>query len=75
MPVLVDAAGLQPARFAPLPAQMTALDRTHAAPLELMVAAVLDRGRNAARHALMLDPLTSSVCSLAEREDLTHYDR
>ncbi|MGA2640159.1 MAG: alpha-galactosidase [Spirochaetia bacterium] len=87
VPVLADASGLQPVRFGPLPAQMAALDRTHAAPHELMVAAVLDRDRNAALHALLLDPLTSAVCSLdeihalfdemweAERDDLTWFER
>jgi alpha-galactosidase len=49
VPVLVDAMGLHPVRFGPLPPQMAALDRAHAAPHELMVAAVLDRDRDAAR--------------------------
>jgi alpha-galactosidase len=85
--VLVDTTGLHPVKFGPLPAQMAALDRAHAAPHELMVAAVLERDRNAARHALLLDPLTSAVCSLAEidslfnemweaeRGDLAYYER
>jgi len=87
VPVLVDATGLHPVKFGPLPPQMAALDRAHAAPHELMVAAVLQRDRNAARHALLLDPLTSAVCSLAEIDalfnemweaeqgDLTFYER
>ena len=74
-------------KFGPLPPQMAALDRAHAAPHELMVAAVLGRDRGAARHALLLDPLTSAVCSLpevdalfnemwdAERRDLAFYER
>ena len=85
VPVLVDASGLHPVQFGPLPPQMAALDRAHAAPHELMVAAVLERDRDAARHALLLDPLTSAVCSLeeirnlfdemweAEKEDLGYY--
>ena len=87
VPVLADATGLHPVRFGPLPPHMAALDRMHAAPHELMVAAVLERDREAARHALLLDPLTSAVCSLdeiaalfdemweAEREDLSFYER
>ena len=87
VPVLVDATGLHPVKFGPLPPQMAALDRAHAAPHELMVAAVLERDRRAARHALLLDPLTAAVCSLAEiealfdemwqaeREDLRFYER
>lgn len=87
MPVLVDATGLHPVRFGPLPEQMAALDRAHAAPHELMIAAVLGRDRDAARHALLLDPLTGAVCSFeeidalfeemwaAERGDLAYYGR
>jgi alpha-galactosidase len=33
---------------------------------ELMAQAILERDREAARHALMLDPLTAAVCSLEE---------
>jgi alpha-galactosidase len=33
---------------------------------ELMVQALLERDLEAARHALMLDPLTAAVCSLEE---------
>ena len=85
VPILVDSSGLHPVHFGALPPQMAALDRTHAAPHELMVAAVLDRDRDAARHALLLDPLTSAVCSLeeirtlfdemweAEKDDLGYY--
>ena len=87
VPVLVDSTGLHPVKFGPLPPQMAALDRAHAAPHELMAAAVLGRDREAARHALLLDPLTSAVCSLsemdalfnemweAEKADLGYYER
>ncbi len=66
---------------------MAALDRAHAAPHELMAAAVLERDRGAALHALLLDPLSAAVCSLeeirsmfdemweAERQDLAYYER
>jgi alpha-galactosidase len=37
---------------------------------ELMVGALLDRDRQAALYALMLDPLTAAVCSLEEIERL-----
>ena len=87
VPVLADTLGLHPVKFGPLPPQMAALDRAHAGPHELMAAAVLERDRGAALHALMLDPLTAAVCSLeeirslfdemwqAEREDLEYYRR
>jgi alpha-galactosidase len=53
---------------------------------ELMVTAILERDRGAARQALMLDPLTAAVCSpdeigrmfeemwQAERADLAAFD-
>ena len=33
---------------------------------DLVATAVLDQDREAAGHALMVDPLTAAVCSLAE---------
>ena len=64
--VLVDGAGLHPVRFGPLPSQLAALDAAHMYVHELLVEAVLQRSRQAALHALLLDPLTAAVCSPAE---------
>jgi alpha-galactosidase len=66
VPVLVDANGLQPVCFGPLPAQLAALDAAHMYIHELMVRSVLERDRDAALRALMLDPLTAAVCSPEE---------
>jgi alpha-galactosidase len=66
VPVLVDGTGLHPTHFGPLPAQLAALDAAHMPIHELLVAAVLGRDRQAALHALLLDPLTAAVCSPAE---------
>lgn len=86
VPVLVDAAGLHSTYFGPLPPQLAALDAAHMYVHELLVQAVLERDRGAARQALMLDPLTAAVLSpaeigalfdemwAAEREDLQAYD-
>jgi alpha-galactosidase len=62
----VDAAGIHPCRFGPLPEQLAALNRAHMAVHELVVQALLERDREKARLALMLDPLTAAVCSLEE---------
>lgn len=82
---MVDKRGIQPCRFGPLPEQVAALNRAHMAVHELMVQALLERDREKALHALMLDPLTAAVCSLeeirsmfdemwaAQRADLTAY--
>jgi alpha-galactosidase len=86
VPVLVDATGLHPISFGPLPPQLAALDAAHMYAHELMVQAVLERDRRAALQALMLDPLTAAACSLeeiqqmfeemweAERADLTVFE-
>jgi alpha-galactosidase len=62
----VDRNGLQPLPFGPLPEQLAALNRAHMAVHELVVEALLERDREKARLALMLDPLTAAVCSLEE---------
>jgi alpha-galactosidase len=69
VPILVDATGLHPTHFGPLPPQLTAMDAAHMYVHELMVQAVLGGGepdKEAALHALMLDPLTAAVCSPEE---------
>jgi alpha-galactosidase len=63
---LVDRKGIQPAHFGALPAQMALLNQQHQAFHDLVVTAVIECDREAAVHALMVDPLTSAVCSLAE---------
>jgi alpha-galactosidase len=64
--VLVDRNGFQPTHFGPLPPQMAALDSAHIFVHELVVTAILEQNREAAVHALRLDPLTAAVCSPAE---------
>jgi alpha-galactosidase len=64
--VLVDATGLHPIRFGPLPTQLAALNAAHMYVHDLLVEAVQERDREAALQALMLDPLTAAVCSPAE---------
>jgi alpha-galactosidase len=63
---VVDRNGVQPVHFGPLPEQLAALNRGHMAVHTLMVDALLNHDREAARYALLLDPLTAAVCSPAE---------
>ena len=63
---LADGRGLQPCHFGRLPEQLAALNRSHMAVHELLVESVLGRDPQAARYALMLDPLCAAVCSLDE---------
>jgi len=63
---LVDENGIQPCQFGSLPPQLAALNQAHMAVHELAALALLEGDRQAAVHALMLDPLTAAVCSLQE---------
>lgn len=63
---LVDGNGIQPLYYGALPEALAAIDRAHMAVHHLMAQAVLHADREAALHALMLDPLTAAVCSLDE---------
>jgi alpha-galactosidase len=66
----VDRAGLHTQHFGPLPEQLAALNRAHMAVHELVVEALLERSKQKAKYALMLDPLTAAVCSLDEIDRL-----
>lgn len=63
---LVDQNGIQPTHFGPLPEPLAALNRSHMAVHTLMVQALKTRDREAARAALLLDPLSAAVASPAE---------
>jgi alpha-galactosidase len=63
---LVDQNGVQPCHFGPLPEQLAALNRSHMAIHTLMCQALLTRNKEAARYALLLDPLSAAACSPAE---------
>jgi alpha-galactosidase len=63
---LVDRNGVQPCHFGPLPEQLAAINRSHMAVHTLVCEALLTRNKEAARYALLLDPLTAAVCSPAE---------
>jgi alpha-galactosidase len=63
---LVDRNGIQPVHFGRLPIQLAALDSAHMMVHDLLVQSLLNEDREAAVHALMLDPLTAAVCSLPE---------
>ena len=63
---LVDSKGVQPTHFGRLPTQLAALNAQHMAFHDLVAKSVLEEDREAAVHALMMDPLTAAVCSLEE---------
>ncbi|HEU5367814.1 MAG TPA: alpha-glucosidase/alpha-galactosidase, partial [Ktedonobacterales bacterium] len=63
---LVDQNGIQPTHFGPLPEPLAALNRSHMTVHALMVEALATRNKEAARSALLLDPLSAAVASPAE---------
>jgi alpha-galactosidase len=67
---MIDGNGVNPCHFGSLPTQLAALNQAHMAVHELAVASLLEGDREAAVHALMLDPLTAAVCSLEEVRSL-----
>jgi alpha-galactosidase len=66
----VDATGWHNQHFGPLPEHLAALNRAHMAVHELVVEALMERSKQKAKYALMLDPLTAAVCSLEEIDRL-----
>jgi alpha-galactosidase len=66
VPILVNAAGLQPVHVDPLPPQLAALNRTNVNVQQLVVEAALTGDRDHVYHAAMLDPHTAAVLSLDE---------
>lgn len=64
--VLAHRTGYHPCRFGELPAQLAALWQSNVAVYEPGVKAALERDREAAIHAMTLDPLSAAVCSLAQ---------
>jgi alpha-galactosidase len=68
---MVDRRGVRPVRFGALPPQMAALCDANMRMFDLAVAAALQRSKEAAVHALLLDPLTAAVCSPQEIRTMT----
>lgn len=63
---LVDGNGVQPIRYGKLPPQMAALCQSNLAMFDLAAEAAIHKSKEAAIHALLLDPLTAAVCSPRE---------
>jgi alpha-galactosidase len=68
---MVDRNGIQPTRYGALPPQMAALCASNVSMFDLGAKAAIERSKEAAIYALMLDPLTAAVCSPAEIKAMT----
>ena len=63
---MVDRAGIHPVRYGALPPQCAAISEANLRVIDLAATAAMEKSKEAAIHALMLDPLTAAVCSPAE---------
>ena len=70
VPCVVDKLGIHPMVIGQLPSQLAALCRSNIAVQELAVQAVIDGSKEAAKYAVMMDPLTAAVLSLREISDM-----
>lgn len=68
---MVDRNGIQPTVYGSLPAQMAAISSLNLPLFDLGATAAITRSKEAAIHALMLDPLTSAGCSPSEIKKMT----
>ena len=68
---LVDRNGVQPTRYGALPPQMAHVCASNMAMFDLGAAACIEKSKEAAIHALMLDPLTAAVLTPAEIKAMT----
>ncbi len=71
VPCLVGRNGIQPTQFGPLPPQCAAICDWNMRMFDLAATACIEKSREAAAHALMLDPLTAAVCCPAEIKQMT----
>jgi alpha-galactosidase len=68
---MIDRNGINPTRYGALPAQMAGLCDSNMRMFDLGAQACVERSVEKAIYALMLDPLTSAVCSPAEIKQMT----
>ncbi|QQE11541.1 alpha-glucosidase/alpha-galactosidase [Planctomycetota bacterium] len=62
----VDRNGIQPIRYGELPSQMAHICASNMAMFDLAANAIVKKDKEAAIHALMMDPLCQAVCSPRE---------
>lgn len=68
---MIDRNGIHPTRYGKLPAQMANICATNMGMYDLAATACIEKSREAAIHALMLDPLTAAKCTPAEIKRMT----
>jgi alpha-galactosidase len=66
----VDGQGVQPRRFGKLPSQMAGVCEANMRCFDLAATAIHERSKEAAIHALMLDPLTAAMLTPGQIRDM-----
>ena len=68
---MIDRNGINPTRYGALPSQMAAICRSNMSFFDLAATACIEKSKQAAIHALMLDPLTAAILSPREIKAMT----
>lgn len=68
---LIDKDGIHPQHYGKLPPQMAHLCASNMAMFDLAATAAIEKSKDAAIHALMLDPLTAAILTPAEIKQMT----
>lgn len=68
---MIDRNGINPTRYGALPAQMAHVCQSNMAYFDLAAKACVEKSKEAAVHALMLDPLTAAVLTPGEIRKMT----
>jgi alpha-galactosidase len=68
---MIDRNGINPTRYGALPAQMAHICRSNMAYFDLAAKACIEKSKDAAVHAMLLDPLTAALLSPREIKAMT----
>lgn len=68
---MIDRNGVNPTAYGKLPSQMASLCAANMSVFDLGATAAIEKSKEAAIHALLLDPLTAAICSPAEIKRMT----
>ncbi len=68
---MVDRNGINPTRYGALPPQMAQICQSNMAMFDLAANACINKSKDAAVHALLLDPLTAAMCTPHQIKQMT----
>ena len=68
---MIDGNGINPTRFGNLPPQMAGICRSNMSMFDLAAQAAIEKSKELATYAMMLDPLTSAVCTPSQIKEMT----